>query len=323
MIDCHIHLLGDGTSGSGCVLRLSALTHKILARIILNMMQIPASSLNRNLDLAYSEKILQMIEESELSHAVLLAHEHPYSSTGKRIENFGSFYVPNSYVIEISKRSKKILTGLSIHPARCDAIDELDSCAAQGMSILKLLPNCQNVDCSLEKYIPFWERLAKYKIPFLAHTGGELSVPVYDKRFADPRYLKLPLECGVTVIAAHGSTSSHFLDKNYTNELGEMLEKFPNLFLDNSALNTPLRSRHFKTLLKEPFASRVIYGSDFPIPISSRWIRIRGLISREDARRIDGIKNLLDKDIATKRALGFPVESFTKLYSLLPQKSPS
>ena len=49
----------------------------------------------------------------------------------------------------------------------------------------------------------FWERMAESKLPLLAHTGGEHTLPVVRPEFADPRILTLPLECRVTVIAAH------------------------------------------------------------------------------------------------------------------------
>ena len=50
--------------------------------------------------------------------------------------------------------------------------------------------------------------MAEARLPLLAHTGGEHTVPVVNAALADPKLLRLPLECGVTVIAAHCATKS-------------------------------------------------------------------------------------------------------------------
>ena len=101
--------------------------------------------------------------------------------------------------------------------------------------------------------------------PFLAHTGGEF-VPVLNAKFADPRILRLPLECGVKVIAAHGAGKSGLWDPDYTNELLKLMDQFSNLFTDNSALASPNRWRTIPALLDPKIQPRVIHGSDFPIP---------------------------------------------------------
>ena len=42
---------------------------------------------------------------------------------------------------------------------------------------MKCLPNCQNIDPSDARYRRFWERMAEARLPLLAHTGGEHTVP--------------------------------------------------------------------------------------------------------------------------------------------------
>ena len=56
---------------------------------------------------------------------------------------------------------------------------------------------------------------------------------------ADPRLLTLPLECGVTVIAAHSGTKSGLIDPEYFHIFAEMTKRFPNLYGDSSAFNVP------------------------------------------------------------------------------------
>ena len=167
----------------------------------------------------------------------------------KLSEGKAKFYVPNDHVINLAHKYSQILPACSIHPARKDAIEELERCVEKGARVLKLLPNCHNVDCSDTRYKSFWERLSALGLPFLAHTGGEFSVPVLNAKFADPRILRLPLECGVKVIAAHGAGKSGLWDPDYTNELLKLMDQFSNLFTDNSALASPNRWRTIPALL--------------------------------------------------------------------------
>jgi predicted TIM-barrel fold metal-dependent hydrolase len=159
--------------------------------------------------------------------------------------------------------------------------------------------------------------MADLNMPLLAHTGGELSLPNNAPELADPRILIPILDQGVTVIAAHGGSSAHYFDKNYTAETAELLRRYPNLYVDNSGMNTPIRSRHFKTLLQPEFAGRIVHGSDLPIGISSTWVRWRKMISSSGHDKARAEKNLLERDVIIKQELGFPEESFTLLGRLL------
>ena len=88
---------------------------------------------------------------------------------------------------------RKSFPACSIHPARKDAIEELERCAEKGGKSIKTSTNRHHVDCSNIQYQPFWEKLAKLGLPFLCPPGGEFSVPVLNAKFADPRILRLTL----------------------------------------------------------------------------------------------------------------------------------
>jgi predicted TIM-barrel fold metal-dependent hydrolase len=232
--------------------------------------------------------------------------------------NFGSFHVPNDCVLDLARKHSCILPAASIHPARHDAIAELERYADAGAAVLKLLPNCHNVQCSLPQYKPFWEKLTKLGIPLLAHTGGEHTVPQYNKSYADPAVLRLPLECGVTVIAAHAATKSGVFDPDYFPSLLKMMDEYPRLFADLSALNLPLRSAALPVLRQPRWQSRVVHGSDFPVPVQPSWAKFRGLISAEEARRQSHNRNLIDRDCRLKVAMGFEEKVFTRIWDLIP-----
>src|SRR5262249_46938418 len=126
-----------------------------------------------------------------------------------------------------------------------------------------------------------------------------------------------PLECGVTVIAAHCATKSGLFDKEYFHIFAEMCRQFPKLYGDSSAFNTPIRGRHVRACLTEPLAGRILHGSDFPVPIFGHWAFLQGFIRWSDLRRCQRIGNLLERDYQLKRAMRFGPEAFSSIWGLL------
>jgi hypothetical protein len=159
--------------------------------------------------------------------------------------------------------------------------------------------------------------MAAAGLPLLTHTGGEHTVPENAPRLADPRTMELPLQCGVTVIAAHAATKSGLFDRDYLEALGAMMQRYPRLYADNSAFNTPFRSHAFRPALLPPLRERLVHGSDFPVFVYGRWARMRRLISDETFRRWEKHPNLLERDYQLKRAIGFPDAVFTRAAGLL------
>ncbi len=315
-LDCHVHIVGNGSSGSGCWIRLRG-AKRILARFMLANFGLPVASLKGDLDRLYVERLLHLVRTSSLGQTTILAHDNVYDESGNIIEGKGSFYVPNQYVLRLGREHPEFLPVVSIHPARKDALDELDRCLEGGAVMMKCLPNCHNINVNDPRLKPFWKKMADARLPLLAHTGGELSVPVVNKAYQDPRILTQALECGVTIIAAHSATSSGVFDPNYLPVLSQMLDRYPHLYADNSALCSPLRSKHLRTCLQEKLQARMVHGSDLPIPVSGVWLWLRGLIDYGTYRTLEKIPNVLERDYQLKKALGFSPESFTRLRGLL------
>ncbi len=315
-IDMHVHVVGNGAGGSGCWLRLDR-WHRPLAGIMLRHIGLPAAALSGNLEGLYVARLLELVRGSSLGAVVILGQDLVRDEQGRPIEGAGSFYVPNDYVLNLAREHREFLPAVSIHPARPDALGELNRCLAAGAVMMKCLPNCQNINCNDRRFIPFWERMAEAKLPMLAHTGGEHTLPVVRAEFADPRTLTLPLECGVTVIAAHSGTKSGLFDPDYFSAFAEMLHRFPNLYGDLSALNLPIRSRHLRDCLRGPVRERVVHGSDFPVPVHGHWAWLRGLVDWKTFRRWEREPNILERDYRLKLAMGFPAETFTRTYGLL------
>ena len=318
-IDGHVHMVGNGTGGTGCWHRPRGLGRHA-AKFLVRSVGLPTSALTGDLDGLYAQQVLRLVRESSCDAAVILAHEEAYRDDGERIADANTFYVPNEHVLALARRHPEFLPAVSIHPARRDALDELERCLAGGAVMLKCLPNCQNIDWNDRRYTRFLERMAAARLPLLAHTGSERTMPVADARLADPRVLTRALEIGVTCIAAHCGTGLMLLDPDYFEVFAEMTRRFPNLYGDNSALasfNFRLRPRALKRMLEPGLAARILHGSDVPVPVSGALMWAFGLLPWRDWRATARIANPIERDARIKRALGFGEETFTRLATIL------
>lgn len=315
-IDMHVHMVGNGLSGSGGWLRLKG-WHRVLAGFMLRQLGMPTTALEGDLETIYAEHVLELVRRSSLDAIVLLAHERVHDPDGTPRPDLGSMFVPNDVVLDLARRHHEFLAGVSIHPARRDALQELDRCVANGAVLMKCLPNCQNIDPSDARYIPFWKKMADAGLPLLVHTGGEHTVPIVNAKFADPRLLRTPLECGVTVIAAHCGTSSGTFDRDYFDDWTAMLREFPNLYGDISALVSLNRCGHLKDCRRSEIEPRILHGSDFPVPVLGHRLWLNRSLGRESFRRIQKIGNPIERDFQFKKALGFSDEVFTRAAGLL------
>lgn len=316
-IDCHVHLVGDGSSGSDCWFELPTLWKRLLGRMMIKGLGLPLSSLKTGLDDLYAENLVRQIKDSDLDAAVVLAQDIPYDDEGNKMPADAQFYVPNSYVAELGKKHSEVIPACSIHPGRPDAMEELERCIEAKMPVLKLLPNCLNIDYDDERYLPFWRRVAEAGIVLLSHTGGEMTVKVYDPKFGDPKKLAKVLECGVTVIAAHSAGRSGLWDADWTDDLIEMFECYPNLYADNSALCSPNRARTLKHILPAKVQQRIIHGSDYPVPVAGFGPWLCGHMSLSESWEIGKEPNILQRDYLLKKAIGFEAETFTRMDEIM------
>jgi len=309
--------VGDGSSGSDCWFSLPSLWKKFLGRMMVKGLGLPTSSLKTGLDELYVKNLLENIRESEIDAAVILAQDIPYSLTGEKMPNEAQFYVPNEYVSELARKHEELIPACSIHPARPDAMDELEKCIEAKMPVLKLLPNCLNIDYMDKKYIPFWERMQEAGMILLTHTGGEMTVKVYDPSFGDPKKLEILLDCGVTTIAAHSAGRSGLFDGDWTGDLLDLFKRFPHLYGDNSALSSLNRARTLKHILPEEIQSRIIHGSDYPVPVSGLGPMLMGKLSWSDYKATGKIPNIIERDYQLKQKMGFNAKTFTRMDELL------
>jgi predicted TIM-barrel fold metal-dependent hydrolase len=275
-----------------------------------------------DLDDAYVRLLISWLESSSLAGLVALACDDVHEENGTPRPDLSRLFVPNDYVFRIAKLEPRILPGVSIHPARKDALDALDASAEGGAVLLKLLPCVQIVDPSLPRYRPFWQRMAALGLPLLAHTGGEFSLPTYRPDLQDPTCLRAPLEFGVKVIAAHCGAPALPWGKDYSPEFIRLRRTFPNLYGDISALSQPTHLKTLARLRDDP--ERILYGSDYPVLTSVIWSRMARWVSEPDWHRIRRIKNPLERKLQLSQAQGFSDRIFDDVRNVLrmPQGFP-
>src|SRR5436189_6431058 len=73
-IDMHVHMVGNGSAGSGGWLRLKG-WHSFLAGFMIRQLGMPATALEGDLEKIYSDNLLKFVRESSLGAVVLLAYE--------------------------------------------------------------------------------------------------------------------------------------------------------------------------------------------------------------------------------------------------------
>lgn len=316
-LDGHVHLVGDGSLGDGCWKRREGFIRQLASRGMAHFGGLPASALRSGLDQAYRDLLRRYLATSSLHGLVILAMDHVYLKGEKR-EDLSPFYIPNDVVLRWAREEPGFLAAVSIHPGRPDALDELDRCAEQGAALVKFLPNVHQIDLTNPEYDSFWQRMAERGLLLLSHTGGEHALPNYRPEWANPELLSRPADCGVTVIAAHCGGRAGLLDRDYTTEFLSLIERYPRVYGDISALNLPLRARGLRRLMDSSLHDRLIHGSDFPVPVLGQMLPLLGLINQADYRRCRKIRNPLERDWQLKRACGFPETVATRLFSMIP-----
>src|SRR3954468_2970359 len=84
-VDMHVHVVGNGTGGTGCWLRVGT-CHRPLAALMLRHIGLPRGAMKGDLDRLYIERLLELVRGSSLSAAVILAQDLVYDEQGKTIE---------------------------------------------------------------------------------------------------------------------------------------------------------------------------------------------------------------------------------------------
>jgi len=320
IVDVHVHVAGLGYGDSGCFIN-EQMRNNIRFPFYLWAMGVTEDELLQQGDRVLFKKLSERIERSEtIKKSVILAMDGYVDNDGELNKQETQIYVPNDYVAKETALYDNLLFGASINPNRKDAIQRLKVVKEKGAVLVKWIPSIMNIDPSNPDYIPFYQMMAKLKIPLLTHTGMEKSFANARDELADPVKLKLPLEQGVTVIAAHIATTGKSEGEDNFTRILPMIRAYPNLYVDVSSLTQINKLNYLARALKEEgISQKMIFGTDWPLqffPLISPWYHINH-ISLSDAFAIGGIRNQWDRDVALKVAFGVPDEVFLRTEQLL------
>ncbi|MHC4873373.1 MAG: amidohydrolase family protein [Planctomycetota bacterium] len=310
--DIHIHLAGNDKE-SGCWFnpqRINSFGFRCMLKCL-------------NINLAedcltdqIASRIKSNIDNSEsLKNAVVLGYDWSRDDAGKPVPKNSDFYTPNEYALSFAAENENVFAGVSIHPYRKDALEELEKCRKQGAVLVKWLPVSQNFSPLDPRCDEFYRELKRQNLPLLCHTGSEGATININKEWNNPQVLEKALDMGLTVIAAHSGMRSAPHDRDYTDTWISMLNNYPNLFGDTAAI-FGFRALKFPSILgSDKVMSRLIHGSDWPVPNSPWWFL--GRLKLNDIIKLSKMKNPLERDIKIKLALGVEKEVFTRAENIL------
>ena len=320
IVDMHVHVAGLGYGDSGCFIN-DGMRNNFRFPFYLWAMGVTEEELQMNGDRILFDKLSGRIAASEsVGQAVILAMDGYVTDAGELDKTQTQIYVPNEFVARETRRFDNLLFGASVNPNRGDAIERLRSAKGNGAVLVKWIPSIMNIDPADPKHVPFYRAMAELDIPLLTHTGMEKSFAGARDELADPLRLRLALENGVTVIAAHIATTGESEGQDNFERILPLFREYPNLYTDISSL-TQINKLGFlgRALQEDGLTERMIYGTDWPLqffPLISSWYHINH-ISLEDALQVSGIGNKWDQDVALKVAFGVPADVFTRSGTLL------
>jgi predicted TIM-barrel fold metal-dependent hydrolase len=320
LLDMHCHVAGIGAGNSGCFVSERLLKSWKL-RFYLRSFGTSLEELREQGDLAGGARLSRALEEAAyVRRAVILAMDGPLDHAGELDRAATEFYVPNDFVASLCAQHRNLLFGASVNPHRKDALERLDDVVTRGACLLKWLPSIQNIDPGEEKLVSFYKRLVELGLPLLTHTGSESSFTRANDELADPGRLRLPLEVGVVVVAAHAAWPGRYRGERAVDRLARMMREFPRLYADISSLTQLNKHGALREILRRPeFHGRLVYGTDFPLvnmPIVSPWYFPRELGPRK-VIEIRRIRNPWDRDALLKQSLGVPADVFTRAEEIL------
>ncbi|WP_257306763.1 amidohydrolase family protein [Geothrix campi] len=330
VMDVHVHAIGLGQDGDGTSVNSKKLSPRHPFKRFETGLYLKATGVQglAHFDRDYLDRLIARARAFPRPVKIhLLAMDQAYRDDGTPDPVRTEFHVPNAYVFEVAALQPDLIVPVvSIHPARKDAIQELEACAARGARLLKWLPNAQNIDPADPRYDAFYRRMQELGMVLLTHAGEEKAVAVKGAQaLGNPLRLRRPLDLGVTVIVAHcaslgrnadldqpGKTATNFdlflrlmADPNYQGRLYGDLSAITQI----NRLPAPLRTLLARTDLDQ----RLLNGSDYPLPgvnliIWTRRLVQLKMITPDERKALNEIwrRNPLLFDFVLKRTLRDP-----------------
>jgi predicted TIM-barrel fold metal-dependent hydrolase len=312
LIDCHVHLAALPDGGNGCYISPEMLKSPLFRFLLWKHQLSPSNPWEANRK--YIDDLLSELRASRhVQKAVILGMDGVYDQNGRLNREQTDFLISNDYVLKTAQtHPEELLAGVSINPQRRDAIDEVHRCADAGAVLVKVLPNAKQFDPANPQYKPFYRALAERKLPFLSHVGYEFSLIGKDQSVGDPERLKVALDEGATVIAAHACSYGLILYEKFLPTLRDLVKRYPHFYADISALTLPNRLRMLLHLRQYPeIHERLLFGTDYPLSVFH--IAAWGRVAIGTLRDMICTKNRFDRQVAVCRGLGLGFRSLGEI----------
>ncbi len=293
--DYHAHMVGIGTNGSGAGVNPKKLSWRHPKDYLATQVYLSGAGITdeREADRQYVDRLVRLIRTVE-GHGKLgiLAFDRHYNADGTINHDKTEFFTPNDYILALAGTYPDAFFPIvSVHPYREDAIEELHRCADCGARYMKWLPNAQGMDASNPKIEPYYEALKERGMVLLTHVGEEKAVEAEeDQALGNPLLFRTPLKMGVTIIMAHAGSLGTNADFDNPGKQAENFDLLLRLFDDPSyqghlyadisattqfnRLPRPL----VELLAREDLHSRLVNGSDYPLPALNIMIQTRALV---------------------------------------------
>lgn len=283
IVDVHVHALGVDGGGNGCRINPELLDPRHPVKRYTSMLYLRASGVRNfdRFDEEYEERLVALAKGFGRPVRIhLLTMDAYHDPDGTVNHERTQFYIPNDHVAGLAERHPDLFVPvISVHPARPDALAELERWAARGVRWVKWLPNAQGIDPADPRWDPFYRRMQELGMILLSHTGEEQAVSAKGaQELGNPLRLRRPLDAGVTVVMAHCASLGRSEDLDRPGRRVRSFELFlrlmgearyrDRLYGDLSAVTQINRppGQLWELLRRPELQGRLLQGSDYPLP---------------------------------------------------------
>ena len=334
--DTHVHVFGDGDSGSGLWFnpRMSSLWNP--QEYLRRKIYINASCIDDRpgkIDLSFGAHLLAQARGMKPGFkAMLFAFDWARDEAGAPMREMSTYYASDDYMAaKAAQHPAHFEWVASVHPQDPRALDRLEAAAAGGARAVKWLPTAHNIDPASPRNDRYYARLVQLKLPLITHAGEEQAVVGFGEHLGNPLRLRRPLDAGVRVVVAHCASLGHGEELEPGKTGGRPPGNFAlfarmmdqpqyrqTLFGDISAVVQNNRIDVLEPLLsRRDWQGRLLNGSDYPLPGVVPLIDLHKLVARGllDAGMVEPLRalrhsNVLLFDLVLKRSLSFKGQRF-------------
>lgn len=199
-----------------------------------------------NVEMRYegtAKNLLKLAEGSDVTHHVV----HSVATSAKAVETI------NTFIAQECAQHPEFIGFATMHQDYADPEVEIERAMSLGLKGVKLHPDTQQVNLDDPRLMAVYE-IIEGRLPVMLHVGD------YRYDYSSPARLKKVLAAfpDLVVNAAHMGAWSLF-------DIGYDYLASERCFVDTSNSMVLVGARHMKELVHLYGASRVMFGSDFPM----------------------------------------------------------